>query len=200
MKIAYTLVSDTPVANRHMLVIHWPKAQTAISLPESFGVESAISSFHFVFKMTSVAAPDPEQSKSYIATAALFSIFSSSKEDKASMKLPSVWRELWSELADVRKSQIDAHDRLAVKQLRTLVRQKQDQELEDGVLLQGAFKGRINNRNPIDSSDGSTSERSSRQAFNSEFYQNTWANKSDSSRFQAMLVSCLLLVSKFEPV
>lgn len=192
MKIAYTLVSENSYSNRHMVSIHWSKSQESPAVPEIPCIEQAIFPQYFSFKMTTVSTPDPKQSEAYVATVAMFAIFGSTKEEKIFLRLPAVWRELWSEFAEDRKNQADAADRIAIKGLRAIIRQKQDQELEDGVLLQGAFRGRASQRASKDSGDDSTIDRSGAHAFGPEYYQKIWYDKASTPRFQAMLVSPML--------
>ncbi|KAI1079819.1 P-loop containing nucleoside triphosphate hydrolase protein [Whalleya microplaca] len=192
-KITYHLVSENSYSCRHLVAINWSKPQDIIPSPNIPSIECAIYPQQFVFKMVSVSTPDSKQSEAYIATLALFFIFGSTKEEKVFMKLPPVWRELWSELAEEKKSQADAADRSAIKALRAMVRQKQDQELEDGVLLQGAFRGRNAVRNTNETSDESVLERGNMHGFGPEYYQRIWADKSSTPRFQAMLQSRMQL-------
>ena len=163
----------------------------AFQVPE---IETALSPEQFVYKMASVATPDVKQSEAFIATTALFLIFgSSAKEEKVAMRLPAVWRDLWNEFADSKKNQADTQDRLAIKALRDLVRKRRDQELEDGVLLQGAFRGRGTPRNAPDSSDESGQPRDKGAAGGPQYYQKIWFDKMSTPRFQMMLVGQLCL-------
>ncbi|KAI0407761.1 helicase associated domain-containing protein [Xylaria palmicola] len=192
-KIAYSLISESPFSNRHMVSIYWSKSQESTAIPEIPGIEQNILPQLSSFKMTTVSTPDSKQSEAYIATVAMFAIFGSTKEEKIFMRLPAAWRELWSELAGDRKSQADAADRAAIKELRTMIRHKQDQELEDGVLLQGAFRGRAAQRVAKESGDDSSIDRSSAHAFGPEYYQGIWFAKANTPRFQAMLQSRMQL-------
>lgn len=187
-KVVYKLVSESPHSNRHMVSIFWSKAQEGFITPSIPNIEAAAQPLQFVFKMTSVATPDQKQSEAYIATVALFSIFSSTKEEKVFMRLPPVFRELWSELAENKKAQEDSVDRAAIKDLRAMVRQRQDRELEDGVLLQGAFRGRGSQRNTNDTGSETGYERGGRNILDPEYYQRIWADKASKPKFQAMLV------------
>jgi ATP-dependent RNA helicase DHX29 len=171
-----------------MVHISWSKVQEGFTVPSLPHIEADSNPYQYAFKMSSIATPDSKQSEAYIATVALFAIFSSTKEDKVFMRLPSTWKDLWSELAEEKKNQEDAADREAVRKLRAIVRQKHDRELEDGVLLQGAFRGRGSQRNQNESSDEAAVERLGRNAPGPEYYQKIWADKSRTSRFQTMLV------------
>ena len=104
------------------------------------------------------------------------------------LRLPAVWRDLWSEFAELKKEKADKLDREAIRMFRGMVRDKRDQELEDGVLIQGAFRNRGPTRAP-DTSDESGPDKSSRSNLTSEAYQNIWAEKSHTQSYQMMLVS-----------
>ncbi len=189
MRISYRLVSEVSFANRHSVSIAWTKPQEIPPPSQAPELEVYTTPSQFVFTMVACATPDAKQSEAFVATAALFLIFSSSaKEEKVSMRLPAVWRDLWSEFADARKNQADAQNRAAVKELRDLVRERRDQELEDGVLLQGAFRGRAA-RNIADHSEESGTDRAKHMAGMPEHYQRIWLEKSSTPQFQAMLVS-----------
>ena len=72
--------------------------------------------------MTTVSTPDAVQSEAFISTVALFLIFSSSpKEEKAYLRLPSTWKDLWGEFSDARKAVVDASDREELREIRNLV-------------------------------------------------------------------------------
>lgn len=72
--------------------------------------------------MESVATPDADQAEAYVATVALFLIFSQSqKEGKAYLRLPSAWRSLWSELLNTHRDSADAADRDVLRDLRNLI-------------------------------------------------------------------------------
>ncbi|KAM0333990.1 hypothetical protein ACHAQA_001010 [Verticillium albo-atrum] len=192
-KLQYWLISEVPFANRHMMSITWGKNQDVPPTSSDDSVQVSAYPKSFTFSMKSVAAPDKKQSEAFIATWALFHIFgTSSKEEKVGLRLPPVWRELWTELAEARKSSLDEKDREEVKTLRSMVRQRQDQELEDGVILPSAFRGRGAARNANDANDGG-SETTKRVPGGPEHFQQIWAQKSSTPRFQAMLQSRMQL-------
>lgn len=191
-KLSYIKVSETAFAHRHLLSISWAKAQEPLAEQDVPGVEAASSPNKFVFKMTEIATPDEKQSEAFIATAGLFLAFgSSAKDEKVSLKLPPQWRDLWNEYAEAKKTHADAQDRAAIKELRDLVRKRRDQEEEDGVLIQGAFRGRNNGRNGGDSADVLAEKRMS--GSDPEYYQNIWQRKSSTPRYQKMLQSRMQL-------
>ncbi|KAL2132760.1 hypothetical protein VTI74DRAFT_3415 [Chaetomium olivicolor] len=192
VRISYHLLSDVVFANRHAVNIIWSRPQEIPPDHEISELEVFKSPTQFVCKMVSIATPDTKQSEAYIATMALFCIFGSSgKEEKVALRLPATWKDLWNELAEAKKSKADEQDRNILRHLRDLVRKRVEQELEDGVLIQG-FKGRGQSRNQTDS-DQSDQERAKRQPFGPEYYQNIWLQKANTPKFQHMLASRMQL-------
>ncbi|KAI0018682.1 helicase associated domain-containing protein [Xylariomycetidae sp. FL0641] len=187
VKVTYNLVSSVSYANRHLVSLYWSKPQETFPSPDIPYIESAIYPNQFVFKMTTLSTPNAKQSEAFIATLALFVVFGNTKEEKVSYRLPPVWRDFWSELAEERKSKVDAADRAAIKEIRSLIRQKQDRDLEDGVLLQGAFRGRGAQRNQNEVNEDALADRGGQNGLGPEYYQKIWADKSSTPRFQAML-------------
>ncbi|KAL6872337.1 P-loop containing nucleoside triphosphate hydrolase protein [Trichoderma longibrachiatum] len=187
VNISYTVVSEATFANRHSVVIGWSKPQDAAQVVANADIEAVIESTRFKFTMAKVATPDVKQSEAYIATAALFHIFSGNpKEEKVNLRLPTVWRDFWSEMAEAKKEHFDAQDRLVVKQIKALVRQRQDQELEDGVVLQGAFRGRNNAKSTPEATDSGHTERS-RHVESDDNLKKLWAARASRKKYEAML-------------
>lgn len=154
-------------------------------LPNS-DVEVAADATHFTFTMKGVATSDDKQAEAYISTAALFHIFNgNSKDEKVSLRLPPVWKDLWAEMAESKKNYLDTKDRESVRSLRTLVRQRQDQELEDGVI---AFRGRGGAKNSPDPTQNGASDRSKLNTASMEALQKIWADKASTNKFQSMMV------------
>lgn len=75
-------------------------------------------------EMVDISTPDAAQSEAYISTLALFYVFvDSPKEEKAHLRLPGVWRDLWNEFLDARQNQIDVVDREQIRSIRELVKE-----------------------------------------------------------------------------
>jgi len=145
--------------------------------------------------MSSISTPDSKQSEAYIATTALFLIFgSSAREDKVFLRLPAAWRDLWTEFAELKKEKADEEDRIAIGQFRDMVRKKKDQELEDGVLIQGAFRNRGSSRIP-DMNEELGAEKTPRSVLTPEAYCMIWAEKSNSPSYKTMLVSATICIN-----
>lgn len=189
VKIHYDVVSEAAFASRQSVDISWTKPQEIPQSEPSSDVEIVADRIRFTLTMAGVATPDARQSEAYIATSALFHIFSgNAKDEKVALRLPPAWRDLWNEMAEARKNRLDSQDREVVRSLRTLVRQRHDQELEDGVILQGAFRGRGIPKASQDSSGSGQSDRKGQDPVAADEIKKTWANKSGTRRFQAMLV------------
>lgn len=187
VKIKFTLISEATFANRHMVAISWTKPQEPVSTEAIPDIEVEADTTRFVFRMMTIATPDAKQSEAYIATTALFHIFGvSAKEEKVFMRLPPAWRDLWSEFAETKKNKSDAEDRAAIKTLRDMVRKKRDQDLEDGVVLQGAFRGRGTPR-LADNGEDSGTDRARVAGASPEYFQQIWYGKVTSPKFQQML-------------
>ena len=186
--------------SRHSVSIIWSKGQDIVlenSPPAVSFVQQTVSRFgaqalSSIVTMTEVATPDVKQSEAYVATAALFCLFSTSpKEDKLYLRLPATWRELWAEFVDFRKLQTDDTDRETVKSIRQLVRQYRENEEEDGVVFSAALRGGVNGR------DRSQSRHGSRDVSRSPYKQKIpivgsalkqlWEHKAGSQNYQSML-------------
>ena len=121
-KVSYTLISSSTFSKRHALQVAWSRSQeelAAITIP-SLSLSNGHRSTKFT--MDSIACPDASQSEGYISTVGLFWIFSSSaKEEKAYLRLPATWKDLWSELADMKRDQESEQDRAVLQEIRTLM-------------------------------------------------------------------------------
>ncbi|PFH62978.1 hypothetical protein XA68_10729 [Ophiocordyceps unilateralis] len=189
VQMNYDVVSDTTWASRHSIDILWTKPQELPQDTPVSDIEIVADQTRFTFTMLHVATPNSKQSEAYIATSALFHIFNgNAREEKVALRLPPVWRDFWSEMNDAKRERLASRDRDAVKSLRTLVRQRHDQELEDGVILQGAFRGRAAPKAQVSTENGHI-ERKKQASAGAEEFKKIWVDKSGSPKFQAMLES-----------
>ncbi|KAL2073640.1 hypothetical protein VTL71DRAFT_10966 [Oculimacula yallundae] len=189
VKLNFNLISDSSFSNRHSLRIMWSKAQDIPSLTPIAQVDCISSPKSQTFTMASISAPDAKQSEAYIATVALFLLFSSSaKEDKVFLRLPPAWRDLWTEFAEAKKEKADEADRSSIRVFRDLVREKRDQELEDGVLIQGAFRNR-NTTRAAENGDESVVDKVNKGLLEPQAYQRIWYDKCNTQSYQMMLNS-----------
>ena len=121
--ISYKQVSLTTYACRHSAIIKWTKEQEVID--SSYLSVASVQSKprHVTVTMIHEATPDTAQSEAYVATAALFLIFSGSpKEEKAHMRLPPAYRDLWLEFSQRKRESIDTADCETIKDLRSIVK------------------------------------------------------------------------------
>lgn len=190
MRINYKVVSEASFASRQSVDILWTKPQDVpLSIPGA-DVEVEADANRFTLTMVGVANPDSKQSEAYAATTALFYLFSgNARDEKVALRLPPAWRDLFSELTEAKKNHLDAQDREIVRGLRSLVRDRRDQELEDGVILQGAFRGRGNGKSTPGFNDNGAHERARHNGANAEMYRKIWADKSSTPKYQTMMVS-----------
>lgn len=119
--MTYTLVSESSFANRHSLLIEWSHTQDVPFSSYPSILLEATSEFVKI-KMTSISTPNAVQSEAYVSTTALFFIFASSpKEEKVYLRLPPVWRDLWTEMLEFRRQQLDADDRNTLRELQDMI-------------------------------------------------------------------------------
>ena len=120
--ITFKQVSTTTYACRHSVAIDWSKEQDRLdsSYVQSVGVK--YKPRHLTVTMVREATLNVQQSESYVATVALFLIFSGSpKEEKSHLRLPPVYRDLWDELLQSKRDNTDTADRNTIKDLRDLI-------------------------------------------------------------------------------
>lgn len=190
VRISYKTVSEASFASRQSVDISWTKPQEIPPPIPGADVEIVADATHFTLTMVGVANPDSKQSEAYAATSALFYLFSgNARDEKTGLRLPPVWRDLFTELTEAKKSHLDAQDREVVRGLRSLVRDRRDQELEDGVILQGAFRGRGNGKSTPGSSESGHQDRTRHNGAHADIYRKIWADKSSTPKYQTMMVS-----------
>lgn len=69
------------------------------------------------FSMASFAAMTKDQAEAYIATYALFKLCSK-RDEKIYLRLPTIWRALWSELLDEGRRESERQERETLRDLR----------------------------------------------------------------------------------
>ncbi|KAL5628900.1 hypothetical protein BROUX41_002291 [Berkeleyomyces rouxiae] len=187
--IKTTCISEVPFAVRHLVAIQWTKPQELT--PEN--VIPEVSVYHSPelteFSMSTIAAPNAAQSQAYIAVAALYYLtFNNPKEQRAFYHpLAPQWKGVWDEWKLQKKQAIESVDRECLRKIRDLVKQKHDRDLEDGVILQKAFRGRAAAKKQSDSNNASASmDRNTTSATDSEAIRKLWTDKSSTHKFRAM--------------
>ncbi|PWY93317.1 ATP dependent RNA helicase [Aspergillus sclerotioniger CBS 115572] len=141
-KITYKDSSASSHSNRAAVEVRWSKAQE-VPFPFVWDTITHNSNAYATFvSMDSMATPTSQQAESFVSTLALFILFAqNSKEGKAYLRLPAVWRELWTEFANAKKVQEYEADKKVVKSLKNLV-QDNHGVFEDDVVLSHNFRRR----------------------------------------------------------
>lgn len=122
VNVTYKIVSSSSFSSRHALLVQWSKPQITPS-PIFVDYLSCKSNFRSIkIEMLSVSCPNTVQSEAFISTVALFMIFAASpKEGKAHLRLPSTWKDLWTELSHLQKNQQNKKDIETLRGLRDLI-------------------------------------------------------------------------------
>jgi ATP-dependent RNA helicase DHX29 len=184
-RLMFKMTSPTTYSCRHALTISWSKSQEIEYDTDVPGVTTSIRNVQATYAATSIATVSVEQSESYIATAALFSIsVAVPKEEKVYLRLPSNWRELYREFMDHRKIRIDAADRESVRHFRSIVLNQIEDDESDGVVLTSRFKMR--NQAAVTSSTSNSGYNTPVREI--EGLRDVWAHKQSTIAFQRMLV------------
>lgn len=184
-RVVYQDYSSSTHHNRKAVEVRWSKPQ---EIPFPLVVDSIThksNAFAFFVSMDTLATPTAQQAEGYISTLALFILFSqTSKEGKAYLRLPSVWRDLCSELSTIKKEQEDEIDKRTVRDLKRLVHENQATFEDDVVLLDNFRKRNGNGTKPGSPSKGPSRDNEFSQV---EHLQEAWAAKSSTAAFQRMV-------------
>lgn len=183
-------ISATTYSCRHSLSVTWSKEQDIEYDTEVHGVNVIINGLQAIFEATTVAAVSVEQSEGFVSTSAMFSMFAASaKEEKVYLRLSPVWRDLYRDLLEVRRSRIDASDRETIKYFRGLIQDQLENEESEGVVLTSRFRAR--NQAAANSSASSSGQVTPPR--NLESLKELWFAKASMNSFQHMLVGRMSL-------
>lgn len=189
-KLTYKHISETTYSCRHSLVIHWNKPQEVYDnafLPQITVKRSAGS---ILLNMVGIATPDLAQSEAYIATVALFLIFAGSpKEEKAHLRLPAAYRDLWDELTKAKQEYIMSEDGVVVKDVRELITKNRNNDDDDDDEV--VFNANSRRRNDATGSSTPVSRPDGQRLQSAEFseeLQQLWMRKFEAPSYQRMLV------------
>jgi len=119
-------MSSSPFSQRHSLEVRWFREQVSFPTIPIEDLAYKTNSGSIKVEMTSIACPDAVQSEGFVSTVALFLIFASSPEEKVYLRLPSVWRDLWEELFNLKRGHDDEKDRHVLRELRSMVDEHND--------------------------------------------------------------------------
>ena len=184
-QIKYTVVSRSTFSNRHSVSIDWSKPQEIPEPNEIPGIDCSATSRGIRLHMSTVSAPDVNQSEALISSAALFYIFASSlKEEKAYLRLPSVFRDYWAELLEARELRKSKEDQDEVKYLRHLL---EPVEAERERYAPSGPSSIADVAKPVNSYQSQIT-RAGRVLLDAHTVFGLWAAKSSTASFQKMLV------------
>ncbi|OJJ50497.1 hypothetical protein ASPZODRAFT_191338 [Penicilliopsis zonata CBS 506.65] len=171
-------------SNRKAVEVRWSKPQDAPFLISLDLVTIKSSPYATFVSMDEIATPTAQQAEAYISTLILFFLFpQNSKEGKAYLRLPAVWRELWTELAAVKKVQEDEIDKQTIRELRSLI-QDNSATFEDDVVLLDNFRKRNGAANRL---EGPSKGRGGDPSLSDDILRNTWVDKASTPFFQHMM-------------
>ncbi|KAL3707826.1 hypothetical protein TMatcc_005808 [Talaromyces marneffei ATCC 18224] len=186
-KIVWKDLTVASFSNRNAVEIKWSKPQEEPLLVSIEGITIKSNAFTVFASMDAIAASKKEQAKGYISTLALLLVSgsgSSTKENKAYMRLPNVWRDLYKEFSELRKGQEDESDKQTIRYLKKLIEENHG-KFEQDVVLSDNFRRR----------NGNTKQHLSGKAepttpkVNADGLRNLWEEKSTTPSFQHMAES-----------
>lgn len=182
------MISPTTYSSRHSVTIQWSKDQPLVEASDLPDLKVSSNERAMRIEMIKVAASETAQSEGYVSTAALFLLFSGSpKEEKASLRLPVSFRELWQEFVEVRKNRLDSLDRQTVKNLRDLVRDQRERDDNRDVVLTAGFKNRSKAASGVNTPNGTSQHVAMSQLDASQELQHLWQRKISTPAYQHML-------------
>ncbi|PYH40126.1 putative ATP dependent RNA helicase [Aspergillus saccharolyticus JOP 1030-1] len=184
-KVTYKDCSSSSHSNRSAVEVRWSKSQ---EIPFPFQWESIThnsNSYATFASMDNIATPTNQQAEAFVSTLALFILFSqTSKEGKAYLRLPAVWRDLYAEFANAKKLQEEEVDKKTVKNLKMLL-QENHGTFEDDVVLSDNFRRRNGNSSKPESPVRGISTKDGLEP-DAELMR-IWTEKSSTAAFQYMI-------------
>ncbi|KAF2173885.1 hypothetical protein M409DRAFT_62112 [Zasmidium cellare ATCC 36951] len=191
-KLQYKMVSPTTYACRHSVSVQWSKEQEPIESDYLQAVSVTQKASSLTVTATTMATPDVAQSEAFVATVALFLIFSGSpKEEKAHLRLPPTFRDLWDECARMKQGHLLAVDGTVVKEVRQLVEanRNSDDDDDDEVVFNISSRRRLDGASGAATPVSRTGTPKPGGVNFSEELQQTWLQKVASPSYQHMLVA-----------
>ncbi|KAF2108660.1 P-loop containing nucleoside triphosphate hydrolase protein [Lophiotrema nucula] len=183
-RLSYKVVSENVYSCRSSLTIKWSKLPDLVYEEHVPTIICNFRTRQAVFTASTISTVSVQQSDSYVATAALFSIFSSSlREEKIYLRLPSNWRDLYREFLEHQKDRVDAADRNTIKDLRSLIQEQVEDDELGGVVLTSRFKMR-NQASATNSVASDSGRNTPTQA--GEGLKDLWKLKSSTDTYRRM--------------
>lgn len=125
-KVRFEAISGTLVSHRSRLTITWSRPSDLTPPPASPKEEQPDVIIHLpqdnitVFEMKKLAAATRDQADGFIVTYALHKLFS--KKENLSIRLPTVWRNVWAELVEDDNDRSGKEDVKELKHLEELLK------------------------------------------------------------------------------
>ncbi|EXJ62833.1 hypothetical protein A1O7_03273 [Cladophialophora yegresii CBS 114405] len=129
-RVRFRALVQTSYSARHELEISWAvdimlEAHTVAALPRE--ISAQITERNWTLGMKDVAAANSTQSEAYISTLALFLLSTIGPgEARATGRLPTVWRDLFKDLADDKQALVNEEHKTTLRRLRALVHETED--------------------------------------------------------------------------
>jgi ATP-dependent RNA helicase DHX29 len=189
-KFTYRQVSPSTFSCRYSISIFWEQEQ---EIPDSSYLQSVSAkqrARQLMVTMESEATPEVLQAEAYVATAALFIIFSHSpKEEKTHLRLPPAYRNLWDEFTALKQRHSDAADRETVKELRELIERVTSANDDDDDEVVYNVSKRYLSGTPSGASTPISRPQTPRPGMSesSQALKDIWARKIASASYQRML-------------
>jgi ATP-dependent RNA helicase DHX29 len=123
-RLQVSLVSKTTYSNRHKLVIHWSVPQSydpwLASLPKTLRTKFSLQVVEI--EMQQIATPTALQSEAYVSTVALFALcLTTPGQQKMSLRMPPVWRDVWQELEHARQVAVETAEKEEIRHVKQLI-------------------------------------------------------------------------------
>ena len=174
------------------MLIEWSRSQ---DLPATFvdpimGCE--VTDEYAEIRMISISTPNPQQSEAYVSTFAMNFLFSSSpKEEKVYLRLPAIWRELWAEISEGKKQQINKADRNVLREIRSMI--TGTEHIEDAYGSNSLSSFNTAKRRNDDINHMPQTIRENLISLSSDDLKQIWSLKVSTQSYRAMLASRMAL-------
>lgn len=196
-KLAFKSLSETTFSKRHEVQVRWSRGQGLASPVSIDGIVCETNSTQINIRMETISCPNALQSEAYVSTIALFLIFASSiKEEKAHLRLPPVWRDVWEGLRLLRKQDLDSRDMKDLRDLQDMIAEQNSSDEVDGTLMETGANDAT--RKATLSAERDTGDVA-RSAADEEALKLLWTSQSSTSLYQSMLeLRKALPISKYK--
>ncbi|KAL2429000.1 putative helicase C15C4.05 [Exophiala dermatitidis] len=174
---------------RHSLDISWtidvlPGPHTTNALPAE--VSAQTDPRLWKLEMVSMAAATSAQSEAYVCALGLFLVSSlGAKEQKATSRLPTVWRDLLKDLTDSKQKLIDEEHKQSLRRIRALIHETQEKIKANQEQLRSRNAERPQQSNAL--VDRRRTQRPKPARWDLETVSKEWEMRSSRPAFKSML-------------